>query len=81
MPNNDVDLLTTREASEILGEGVRQTIRRVERRTLTPARKLSGLRGSYLFRRSDILALATSPSVPVSSPGAEGAPSVERKAS
>lgn len=60
MPNNDVDLLTTREASEILGEGVRQTIRRVERGNLAPAKKLPGLRGSYLFDRADIDALSTS---------------------
>lgn len=61
MPNNDVDLLTTREASHILEEGVRQTIRRVERGTLTPAKKLPGLRGSYLFLRSDIEAATIKP--------------------
>lgn len=57
MPNNDVDLITTREAAALLGEGVRQTIRRVERRELAPAKKLPGIRGSYLFHRSDIDAL------------------------
>lgn len=54
MPNNDVDLITTREAAALLGEGVRQTIRRVERRELAPAKKLPGIRGSYLFHREDI---------------------------
>lgn len=57
MPNNDVDLITTREASELLDESVRQTIRRVERGNLTPAKKLPGIRGSYLFKRADIDAL------------------------
>lgn len=71
MPNNDVDLITTREAADILEEGVRQTIRRVERGNLTPAKKLPGIRGSYLFNRADIDALS-SPVVPDVSAGSAG---------
>lgn len=55
MPDTDVALITTREASELLGESVRQTIRRVERGQLVPAKKLEGIRGSYLFKRADVL--------------------------
>lgn len=71
MPNIDVDLITTREAACILDESVRQTIRRVERGELAPAKKLPGLRGSYLFTRADIDALS-SPAVPDVSAGAAG---------
>jgi len=60
MSKLDVELITTREASELIRESVRQTIRRVERGQLTPAKKLPGLRGSYLFDRADIDALSTS---------------------
>jgi len=83
MSKLDVELLTTRQASELLDESVRQTIRRVERGHLIPAKKLPGLRGSYLFDRADIEDLASSPVVPVSSAGASGESSVapERKAS
>lgn len=58
MPNIDVDLMTTREAAAYLGESVRQTIRRVERNELPYAKKLPGIRGSYLFDRKVIESIA-----------------------
>lgn len=57
MPTNDINPITTKQASEILGEGVRQVIRRVERGELTPVQKLPGIRGAYLFDRADVEAL------------------------
>jgi hypothetical protein len=58
MSKSNPELITTKEASDILGEGVRKTIRRVESGALKPAMKLPGLRGSYLFDRPDVEALA-----------------------
>lgn len=54
MPGTDELQLTTREAAELLGESVRQTIRRVEAGTLKPSRKLPGIRGAYIFDRADV---------------------------
>lgn len=65
MPDIDVELITTREASRLLNESVRQTIRRVERGELAPVKKLDGLRGSYIFDRATVQSLA--PSTPVES--------------
>lgn len=60
MPNIDTELISTKEASELLGDNnIRKTIRRIEAGDLTPARKLPGLRGAYIFNRSDVLALLT----------------------
>lgn len=53
MPDSD-ELIRTSEAAELVGESVRQFIRRVERNELTPALKLPGLRGAYLFNRADV---------------------------
>lgn len=58
MPNTDTELISTRQAADLLGENVRKTIRRVERGQLTPAKKLEGLRGAYLFDQSVIESLA-----------------------
>jgi|GEM_PF-1523898 len=52
------ELIGTREASERLGESIRQTIRRVEAGTLEPVAKMPGLRGAYVFNAEDIAALA-----------------------
>ncbi|MBW8025326.1 DNA-binding protein [Clavibacter michiganensis subsp. michiganensis] len=54
MTNLDGDLITTRQAADLIGESVRQTTRRIDAGTLTPAHKLDGLRGAYLFRRTDV---------------------------
>lgn len=48
------DLITTRSVALLLGESIRQTIRRVERGDLKPAQKLPGLRGAYLFDRAEV---------------------------
>ncbi|PYY34110.1 hypothetical protein DEJ16_12705 [Curtobacterium sp. MCJR17_055] len=52
------ELIGTREASERLGESIRQTIRRVEAGTLEPVAKMPGLRGAYVFNAEDIARLA-----------------------
>lgn len=54
MPKNDTRQITTREASEILGKSIRATIRLVEAGKLTPAQKLPGIRGAYLFNAGDV---------------------------
>ena len=56
MPKVDANLITTREASDLLNEGLRKTHRRIGR-DLTPAHKLPGLRGAYLFNREEVEAL------------------------
>lgn len=61
MSNLHHELIGTKEASELIGESVKNTIRRVERDELKPVTKLPGLRGAYLFNRSDIEAIITSP--------------------
>lgn len=53
MPDID-NLISTSEAAGIVGESVRQFIRRVEAGSIKPAKKLPGLRGAYLFERSDV---------------------------
>lgn len=52
------ELIGTREASQRLGESIRQTIRRVESGKLAPAAKMPGLRGAYVFDAATIDALA-----------------------
>jgi hypothetical protein len=56
------ELIGTREASERLGESIRQTIRRVESGKLEPAAKMPGLRGAYVFDAADIARLINEPS-------------------
>lgn len=91
MPDSD-ELIPTSEAAELMGESVRQFIRRVERGTVTPALKLPGLRGAYMFNRADIDAMSsdsagsargeaggsgsTSPVVVLPDPGGDGGSSV-----
>lgn len=53
MPESD-ELISTREAAELVGVSVRQFIRQVERGDVSPAKKFPGIRGAYLFRRSDV---------------------------
>ena len=55
---NMPDLLTTAQAAEIVGRSVPTVNRWAAEGILTPAQKLPGLRGAYLFRRSDVEALS-----------------------
>jgi hypothetical protein len=57
-----LELIGTREASERLGESIRQTIRRVESGKLEPVAKMPGLRGAYVFNAADIDRLVNEPS-------------------
>lgn len=58
MPDSDT-LIRTKEAAEITGDSVRTFLRRVGK-DITPALKLDGKRGAYLFARSDVEALVQS---------------------
>lgn len=58
MPTIPSLLVTTVQAAEITGKSWRTIIRLVERGQLTPAQKLPGLRGAFLFDRADVEALA-----------------------
>lgn len=60
MPNlvHPDDLLSTTETAALLGVDVSTISRWVNAGKLTPARKMPGLRGVYLFRRQDVEALA-----------------------
>lgn len=56
------ELLTTREAAELLGVTTRTVARRVDAGSLQAARQLPGATGAYLFHRTTIeaaLAAAT----------------------
>lgn len=68
-------LVTTVEAAAITGKSWRTVIRLVERGQLTPAQKLPGLRGAFLFNRADVDALA------VPNAGGDAASSPKRTAS
>lgn len=49
------DLITTREAMDVLGYADPSSITRaVAERKLTPARKLPGRTGAYLFDRAEV---------------------------
>ena len=50
------DLVTTKEAAEILGVSVFQVARLVARGDLTAAVQAPGKRGARFFRRADVLA-------------------------
>lgn len=52
------EVVTTKQAAAMLGLEVRAVATRVKVGTLTPAVKLTGLRGAYVFYRSDIEAQA-----------------------
>lgn len=54
MPRTEPGLITTAQASKVSGKNWRTIIRLVERGDLTPAQKLPGLRGAYLFHPTDI---------------------------
>lgn len=64
MKENPQVLISSREAAEMLGKDAR-TIQRMAVKGEIPATKLPGLRGSYVFNRSDVEALL----VPASHPG------------
>lgn len=51
------DLLTSTQAGAILGRSARTVQRLAESGALTPAQKLPGPNGAYLFRRADVEAL------------------------
>lgn len=50
-------LLTCPEVGALLGKSARTVQRMVDRGLLTPAQKLAGPNGAYLFRREDVEAL------------------------
>ncbi len=54
------DLLSAAEVARIYGCHVRTVHRLVAKGELPPAIKAPGSRGAYLFRRADVLALASS---------------------
>lgn len=51
-------LISSADAADILGVSVRTVHRLVARRELTPAHKLNGPTGNYLFHRVDVSTLA-----------------------
>lgn len=51
------DLLTSSQVGAILGKSARTVQRMVDAGSLTPAQKLPGPNGAYLFRRADVEAL------------------------
>ena len=53
----EVELITAAEAGVILGRTPRTIQRLADAGTLTPAHKLPGRTGAYLFRRADVEAL------------------------
>lgn len=59
------DLIGSKEAAELTGLDLRTIHRRVERGELPTAGKLPGLRGAYLFNRTDIEALAEKSPLPL----------------
>ena len=59
-PHMQTDLITTREAAEILGTTVSTVNRWAQARDLTPAHEIEGRGGIRLYRRSDVEALAAS---------------------
>ena len=64
MQKSGTGYITTKQAADILGGGVRKTIRRVEAGELTPAMKLPGLRGAYLFDPETVATLAEADTSP-----------------
>ena len=54
-----MELITSPEAAQILGKSIRTIQRLAELGELPYAQKLPGPNGAYLFRRSDIEALAS----------------------
>jgi excisionase family DNA binding protein len=55
---SDNDLLTSTQAGQILGKSSRTVLRLAEAGALPIATKLPGPNGHFLFKRSDIEALA-----------------------
>lgn len=51
------ELLTSTQAGAMLGKSARTVQRMVDAGTLTPAQKLPGPNGAYLFLRADVEAL------------------------
>lgn len=58
MQTTPTDLITTREAADILRESIYTTLRRVPAGELNPVTKLPGLRGAFLFSASEVTALS-----------------------
>ena len=58
MQNERTDVIPLSEAARILGLSVRTMHRRIADGVVVPVSKLPGLRGAYIFDRSDIERLA-----------------------
>lgn len=57
IPDMD-DLIGTAEVTRILGCDKATVLRRIDAGLLTPAHKLPGPNGAYLYKRADVVALA-----------------------
>jgi len=57
MPANEIDLIDTKEASELLGKSTKTVARRVLAGELNYVKKFPGVRGAYVFDRKDVIAL------------------------
>lgn len=58
MSDSRTELCLTSDAAQILGRSTRQITRMVHAGQIKPAFKAPGLRGAYLFRRTEIEQLA-----------------------
>ena len=65
MPKKLETLIGVAEASELTGLDRRTIHRKAERGEIEPVSKLPGLRGAYIFNRSDLLAILLTPTAPV----------------
>ena len=54
MQTAHTDLITTKEAADILEESIYTTLRRVSAGELTPVTKLPGLRGAFVFDATQV---------------------------
>ena len=60
MTTNSNKLISTKEASDLLGESIKNVTRRVSAGELTPVTKLPGIRGAFIFNAADVTTLKTS---------------------
>ncbi|WP_045194696.1 helix-turn-helix domain-containing protein [Rhodococcus sp. B7740] len=59
----ELELLTSGEAGVLLTKSARTVQRMVDAGTLKPVRRLPGVNGAFLFKRSDVEALMPKPKV------------------